>query len=181
MMVGLKEEVAELKSERDLLVQKVASQNKDLKEAIDAQKFYKQQVDNLHGKFEAMKQHMEQEYATAMKALREQVHAAVMADVQELKKNMAGVQGYVSAQLSRASIPAEPPNSLSSLPSSSSMSSLSQIPKELEEQVDLTALQLGLVREGHRQLNSSTEQRIRVLSNEVAIHRLAIVAGLEKG
>ena len=85
-------------------------------------------------------------------------------------------------------LPSPPPAAVAvqsvsaSLPASVQPSSITDETRaEYQEQADLTALQVGLLRQEHGHKSSSTEKRLRALANEVAINRQAIAATLDKG
>lgn len=143
----------------------------------------------------------EMKSVNSIKATVPTIHDAVMKDVQDLvdselkdirslQANIVPlIQKNVTAEVHKyghsiANSEASQPASVMVLPTSTSVtslhspsiapSSLSTEPEELAEQLDLTTLQLGLLRQDHKQLSSSTEKRLRALTNDVAMNRQAI-------
>ena len=279
LVPALQEQVAGLGKEKDLLQTKMISQAADLKEALQAQQIYKEQVDGLQQDVKVLRGQLDQQSENIRATMMPKIHDAIILEVRELlvaeqdaihsavnkklqglvKKEMEGVHHVVNELVDRelevgikremvkihqsvnneigrqmegvqhkvndtiskqvdreveesitremesfrrsASdeihttigremtqarseivLPSSVPQPAASLPSSPQASYTEESARlEYQDQVDLTALQVGLLRQDHSHKASSTEKRLRALFNEVAINRQAIAATLDKG
>ena len=169
---ALRKEIADLKRENSELLSRVTAKDEEVKGAMTQhQAHLKEETSGLREDLVALGKKMESSSQVIKSELVDEL----------LPKIEQRVKSEVSAPRSSISAPATPraPQLETALSSPASLPAATVSTVELSEQVELTALQLSLLRENHTHLCALTEKRIRALMNEVAIQRQA-VAKLDK-